>query len=110
MRVGQWCRFKDYEDGWKIGKITEIQDDCFFVDTANYTSYKSSKYKSADNLVDLLEIGDIIHYETKFFKDDAIIRSENAIRLVKEDIKNNKLKITAIELHENRVKQVISCE
>jgi len=61
--------------------------------------------KPKDNLEDLLEIGDIVHFKTLNGTGELIIKTEDRLKYFKESVCNKQMIITAIELHENRFKQ-----
>ncbi len=118
MKKGQFVRF-DY--GWVyIGKIAEY-------DEINYIGLDGKKHwceiddeeveiigKPSDNLVDLLKVGDIVQYKVKinddYTEEVETILNEFWFKHIKKYIKENKITITAVELAENRKKQMIGSE
>lgn len=122
MKIGQLVRYRDGDDGWKIGKIIEISKGSFVTDNGYYIIYKEfSDWEVRDKLLDLIKIGDIIfgEYLSKVYdvnsnsvktnkrKFEMIINSENDIKQLKYLFKHNDCKIATIELRENRKKQEI---
>ena len=111
-RIGQWVRITFGTA--RIGKVVGYQEwtDMYYVDTGDGKYILDLEYfKSSDNLVDLLEVGDIVHYDYdsyimgKVIKNDfTVIENEFDIHFLKG---SKSIKITAIELHENRNKQMI---
>lgn len=111
IKVGQLARYKDPCKGVvKIGTIESIEENHplgndVTIIGLDYYIHRYSIIKSADNLVDLLEVGDIVHLAYQ----DESIKPYEVVLQDKSDLQriSRGYKVIAIELAENRVKQVI---
>lgn len=107
IKIGMWCRYKR-EGVVMIGKITHIVSGLPHID--HVATKDDEIIKIADNPWDLLEIGDIVHYDRPDYIDKKEIEeiTKTNIKLTKNFIKLGvRQPPFAIELHENRVIQRI---
>ena len=56
-------------------------------------------YKHSKNIIDLIEVGDIIHIKDVLHEDITYIWSEDYLKALKEDIQNG-IKLVSIVTHE----------
>lgn len=109
IKVGQWARgyCTESEVGRVvIGKITKIVDNCLVINDDYWlVNGYGNKIKTADNLVDLLGVGDVVSlYDTRLKTIyEVVIENELRLHSIVELINEGLYKITAIELYENRV-------
>lgn len=122
MKKGQWARGKEYSyDKAVIRKIKEIDlnNEVLILQNSKTKSWVTIKdSKTADNLEDLLEYRDEIHTIDKHgIEYDYVVIGRGYLLSISstpdiydlDKILQSEI-ITAIELHENRVKQEIGSD
>lgn len=103
IEVGEWIRSKD---GF-IGKVQKINYDN--MEKSNYyicekdnvmaSNYLENIVKHSKNIIDLVEVGDIVHIKDVLHEDITYIWSEDYLKALKEDIQNG-IKLVSIVTHE----------
>lgn len=103
IMIGQWCRVdtRILDQQTTIGQIIEIVNDTVLIKDFGFYVHKTRVIKSADNLVDLLKIGDIItlkwndglHLENEYILTESLLKNLKSIYVYGKNYK-----ITTIEL------------
>ena len=102
IKVGEYVRTKD-----KILKVDSFEKDnrnieCVCFTTGEiYTLELLNKIivNHSKNIIDLIEVGDIVHIKDVLYQDIVHIWSEDYLKALKEDL-NNGIKVVEILTHE----------
>lgn len=119
LEVGMYCRYKNFQNKIKIGKICEIipADDMIVYDyiiLEHDGLLEHDIINASFDIIDILEVGDIIRYridkvplETKGYLTGVIdITDEEMIESIKEDKNYHVLQILTKEQFEKRAYKV----
>lgn len=119
LEVGMYCRYKNFQNKIKIGKICEIMpaDDMIVYDyiiLEHDGLLEHDIINASFDIIDILEVGDIIRYridkvslETKGYLTGVIdITDEEMIESIKEDKNYHVLQILTKEEFEKKAYKV----
>lgn len=96
IKVNDYVRL-DRNQG--IRKIVEIEDDCYYLDEEIADEWRETAYairkedldeevlKHSENIIDLIEVGDIVEVSDVLHNDIVYIWNEKMLKALKEDIK-----------------------
>lgn len=102
IKVGEYVRVTNYENKTAIGKVTEVKEDSYIVDTQKKETSgeygKCCEVKHSTNIIDLIEVNDIVKY---FAYDEIVIAPADKID-IKYKFKNiaDDIKILKVITHE----------
>lgn len=101
LNIGDYVRTKRGQIG-KLKKIEDINCEIEFNGIWRDLILKENIIKSSPNIIDLIEVGDILYLEESddiacmFFRDIYLVKNEDNLLHIIDDIKNKKCKIISI--------------
>ncbi len=91
VEVGEYVRSKI----GSIGKVTKIEEDKFLYENRTLITWVGNVIKHSKNIIDLIEVGDIVHTRDVLNEDITYIWSKEYLKAIKEDL-NNGIKLVDI--------------
>ena len=92
IEVGEYVRVKEWN---VIGKILKITVSRIYIDSLGFGLTREQIHKHSKDIIDLIEVGDIVHIKDVLHEDITYIWSEDYLEALKEDIQNG-IKLVSI--------------
>ena len=104
LEVGDFVRVNGI-----IGKVEQIGNSLFWIENGSSYSLDDKSVNHSKNIIDLIEVGDIVHTRDVLNEDIVYIWSEEYLKALKEDL-NNGIELVEILTHEQYMKNCYTVE